>query len=221
MIRRNLRRLSILARSRLGREADHRPFIRLAYEATLRREPDEREYRDHEAALAGGRSLSTLLVSLKESEEYREIHERATSASHISARVDENDADRLVRMAFSHLLRREPDAETYAAYRAGFASGTTFHDLVNDIIASEEFKIVDQRIEGLLAASNHPPPPAPSPAPQIASEMSTALTLLETRLGEKGCKLQLGAAPAGATDGASAQRRMRSLLVTISLMEQL
>ena len=219
MIRRNLRRLSILARRTLGRTADRRQFIRLAYEATLRREPDEQEYRDHEAALLSGQSPSGLLASLTESEEYRQAHERSMDASDISARVDEDDADRLVRMAFAHLLRREPDAETYAAYRAGFASGTTFHDLVNDIVVSEEFKIVDERIERLLAASNHPPSPSPPPAPSIASEMSTAVTLLETRLGEKGCKLQLGAIPAGAIDSASAQQRMRSLLVTLSSME--
>ena len=136
-----------------------------------------------------------------------------------SSRVAPEDVDEFVSLAFRKLLRRDPDEQTYASYREGFERGTTFVDLLKDVIASEEFQIIDEQIERLLTSPQNPAPPMPEPF--IVSDMEDALSLLEARLIEKGCRIQLGAARTDTIDRAFAVGRMRGLIVTLSLLERL
>lgn len=221
MIRRNIRRLAArFDASRPAAELNRRALILLAYGLAGRGEPDDEAYKRHEADLDGGQTPVELVHRLTGGALW--TSEQARSAGHpLSVCVAPEDADSLIRLAFRSLLRRDADAETYAAYREGFERGTTFLDLVNDILQSEEFKIVDERIEHLLSASSQSSAPIQPCEHLIASDLGMALTLLETRLGEKGCRLQLGAVPTGAVDEASARARMQSLMVTLASLEML
>ena len=222
MIRRNFKRLAAqVDPARFAAKPDHRAFIRLAYELGGHGEPDEDGFRRHEAELDRGLSHVELIRAVAGETLTRSAQEVASMEPVLSARVLPEDADSLICLAFKSLLRRDADAETYAAYRGAFEQGTTFRDLINDVVQSEEFKIVDERIEHLFAASNHPQTSSPSPEHPIVSDMGGALTLLETRLREKGCEIQLGVVPVGAIDASSAHARMRSLMLTLSFVEKL
>ena len=222
VIRSNFRHFLTLVRYR---RPDTRAFLRLAYMSALKPDPDNARYRHHEADLLQGRppidlpreplnhaehgtATLDLVADIARSDEFI-----------VTARVQPEDVDELVRLAFRSLLRRDPDSDTYAAYRDGFERGTTFVDLVKDITASEEYQMVEERIETLLAEA----PQAPSPRLDhaIASDLAVALTLLEMRLSEKGCAIQLGAVLFDEIDAASAPQRMRSLMTTLSLVDRL
>lgn len=220
MIRRSFRSLGRLAAMRYGFEPGNRAAIRLAYELAGQGEPDEGAYRRHEADLARGLTRPELVRSLIADTTLSLGLQGASADDGPSARVAPEDADALVRLAFQSLLRRDADAETYAAYRAGFEQGTTFLDLIHDITRSEEFQLINERIDRLFATSDLPSP-LPPPEHPVAADMGAALTLLGVRLGEKGCDLQLGPTPASAVDGAMAHHRMRSLMITLSLLEYL
>ena len=132
------------------------------------------------------------------------------------------ESDALVQLAFRNLLRREPDEGILALYREGFAQGTTFVDVINDVLACEEFKVMSGRIESLLGS---PQPsllvqPLPSSHQPIGAGMDAALLLLQARLNEKGCRIQFGAAASDAVDTASVSRRMQNLMTTLSLMDR-
>lgn len=193
--------------SHVGPE-DADTLVRLAFRSLLRRDAGDLEAQAYREAFERGTTILDLINDIARSDEFN-----------VTGRVRPEDADGLIELGFRKLLRRDPDPDAYVSYREGFERGTTFLDLINDIARSEEYQIIEEKIEHLLAAP--PPVSAPAPAHPIASDMDAALTLLEARLGEKGCTIQLGAVPAGAADGASAQRRMRSLLVTLSLVDRL
>ena len=226
MIRSNLRRfLSRVRYKRSDTPSDNRAFLRVASLLALKRNPDEANYRRHEADLLQGRPRTDLMrEQINYSEHGTTIFDPVNDLARsdepsLTARVQPEDVDDLVRLGFRILLRRDPDPDTYAAYRDGFEHGTTFVDLVKDITASDEYQIVEGRIESLLAGA--PQAPLPTLDHPVANDMEVALTLLEMRLGEKGCSIQLGVVPAGAVDGAAAQRRMRSLMTTLSLVDRL
>ena len=226
MVKSKLRRF--LSRARYKRSdtpSDNRVLPRFAYLLAFKRGPDEARYRQQEADLLQVQPRTDLMRErLNHAERGATILDPINDIARsdefsLEARAKPEDVDGLVRLGFRSLLRRDPDPDTYAAYRDGFERGTTFVDLIKDITASDEYQIVEERIENLLAG----PPQAPSPMLDhpIANDIEVALTLLEMRLGEKGCSIQLGALPAGAVDGAAALRRMRSLMTTLSLMDRL
>ena len=61
-------------------------------------------------------------------------------AESVKTQVDLEEVDRLVDLTFVALLRRKPERDTLLAYREGFANGTTFRDLIDDVIRSDEYR---------------------------------------------------------------------------------
>ena len=134
--------------------------------------------------------------------------------------VDVEEVDRLVRLTFDALLEREADQDTVLAYREGFANGTTFRDLIDDVVASAEYAAVRRRIRERRMASE-----ALSEVAQgrpRADEMQETVQHLATRLNEKGCRLRFD--PVSGPDQKMEVedcRRLRSLLATLSMLGRL
>ncbi len=130
------------------------------------------------------------------------------------------EVDRLVRLTFNALLEREPGRDTLLAYREGFANGTTLHGLIEDVLRSDECAAVQESARRLRAV----------PASLDdgfregvdGEDFEVALALLEKRLAEMGCELDLGP-PEGTIDDVDPghRRRMRSLTVTLSVLQGL
>jgi hypothetical protein len=131
---------------------------------------------------------------------------------------DVEEVDRLVRLTFAALLRREPDSDTLLAYRQGFAQGSTFRDLVDDVVASEEYRSARKRVE-----QRRMDPVLAEAAQDDSSRdnIQTAVSLLTARLVEKGCRIQLGELSDDDPEDVDDRRRMRSLRVTLSVLDRL
>ena len=134
--------------------------------------------------------------------------------------VDTQEVDRLVRLTFAALLGREPDRDTMLAYREGFANGSTFRDLVDDVVGSDEYRDVSRHDRQRRVA------PAMSdeatPGDDCSADLEATAALLAARLAEKGCRLPFRPLT-GASRGDCVEdgRRMRSLLATLSVLDRL
>ena len=133
---------------------------------------------------------------------------------------DVEDIERLVDLTFRALLRRKPDRDTLLAYREGFANGTTFHDLIDDVLRSDEYRSARQRIRQRRTA------PALAHEATVdheaGTDLPTMVALLTRRLVEKGWQPQnrtMLEADRGGGDRDA--RRMRSLRVTLSVLDRL
>ncbi len=139
----------------------------------------------------------------------------------LTERRDPEEVDRLVRLTFEALLGRQPEPDTLLAYREGFANGTTFQGLVDDVLKSDEYAAAEARSWRLRATT----PTSPEGEPWEAADgedPAAILALLETRLVGIGCRLNLGLWE-GAVDDTDPghRRRMRGLLVTMSMLDRL
>ena len=132
---------------------------------------------------------------------------------------DVEEIDRLVDLTFVALLRRKPDRDTLLAYREGFADGTTFHDLIDDVIGSDEYRSVKQRLRERGAASAYVSEATPGSVG--GDDLPTTVALLTTRLIEKGWQPRVSAIAEADSGGDGDGPRMRSLRVTLSVLDRL
>ncbi len=131
---------------------------------------------------------------------------------------DPDEVDRLVRLTFDALLRREPDQDTLSAYREGFANGSTFQDLIADVLGSEDYTLAQQRMARQVVP-NHS---GASQSPADPEDLETLVAVLATRLAEKGCQVAFGGAAEPNRSGLTGdERRLRGLRVTLSVLDRL
>ena len=152
MIRRGVKRL-IKRVDATGSAAGfpYRAFIRSASLLAFKREPKKVNSHRQATDPLNDQSEVDVLRGEPANTESEAAADRDGSIADLSdLQVQPEDVDSLVRLGFRSLLRRDPDPETYASYRDGFARGTTFFDLITDITQSEEYQINEKRIELLL-----------------------------------------------------------------------
>ena len=140
---------------------------------------------------------------------------RGSAEPSVGTPDDVEEVDRLVDLTFGALLRRKPDRETVLAYRAGFANGTTFHDLIDDVIGSDEYRIAKQRLVTTAPVSGT------TPGPEGDDDLPGAVALLTDRLLAKGWRPQVGLPGAERDQGDVDKRRMHSLRVTLAVLDRL
>ena len=132
---------------------------------------------------------------------------------------DPGDVDRLVRLTFDALLRREPDQDTLSAYREGFANGSTFQDLIADVLGSEDYTLAQQRMARRQVLPNHS---GASRSPGGSEDLERLVAVLATRLAEKGCQVAFGGAAEPNRSGLTGnERRLLGLRVTLSVLDRL
>ena len=132
---------------------------------------------------------------------------------------DPDEVDRLVRLTFDALLRREPDQDSLSAYREGFANGSTFQDLVVDVLGSEDYALAQQRMARRQVVPNHP---GASQSPADAEDLETLVAVLATRLAERGCQVAFGGAAEPNRSGLTGnERRLRGMRITLSVLDRL
>lgn len=132
--------------------------------------------------------------------------------------IDSREVDRLVRLTFTALLQREPDRDTMLAYREGFANGSTFRDLVDDVMGSDEYRDL-RRHDGQRRATPSRRDEV-TPGDDRSVDLTAAVALLAVRLSERGCSLHF-ASPVENGLGDEDRRRVCSLVKTLSVLDRL
>ena len=124
----------------------------------------------------------------------------------------------LVRLAFRAVLRREPEEGDEAAFTNALVGGMPVYDFISELMAAPEFRAdpVSVPIGPPVALSS---PPLEGDA--LSNIMGLSLEILQARLTDKGCLLQLGPVPDPSADQGATATRMERVVRTLAMLDAL
>lgn len=141
----------------------------------------------------------------------------------LSEREDSKDpGDEIVRcrdlvvLCFRAVLHREPEEGDAAAFTNALMAGMPVYDFISELMSTPEFRGPSAPLPDQLAS------PTPAATPGSLSElMSLSLGLLQSRLTDKGCRIQLGPSPDPHADRSMDAARMERVIRTLAMLDAL